>query len=156
MFDRKRINDSKNSSVSNVTSFVPTLFLFRSHERIPCIRASFCGRDVRTRAREMLWRIHRKNVAKMRDLPWTNEDRIVVITRKPWGQWEGVEWETAMSGSIEKACKRWKAVKFHSSIRLRIPLPLVEGRLYADFAAFEHRTEKSFTTDREDWFGFAF
>lgn len=116
MFDRKRINDSKNSPVSNVTSFVPTLFLFRSHERIPCIRASFCERDVRTRAREMLWRIHRKNVAKMRDLPWTNEDRIVVITRKPWGQWEGVEWETAMSGSIEKACKRWKAVKFHSFV----------------------------------------
>lgn len=86
MFDRKRINDSKNSPVSNVTSFVPTLILFRSHERIPCIRASFCERDVRTRAREMLWRIHRKNVAKMRDLPWTNEDRIVVITRKPWGQ----------------------------------------------------------------------
>lgn len=33
------------------TSFVPTtLFLFRSRERIPCIRASFCDRDVRTRA----------------------------------------------------------------------------------------------------------
>lgn len=139
------------------TSFVPTtLFLFRSRERIPCIRASFCDRDVRTRAtstrereRERCsWRIRCKNVAKMRDVPV--EDRIVVTRSRG----RGVEWETPMSGSIEKACKRWKAVKFHSSIRLRIPLPLVEGRLYADFAALEHRKVSRQTG--EDWFGFAF
>lgn len=28
----EQANDSKNSPVSNVTRFVPTLFLFRSHE----------------------------------------------------------------------------------------------------------------------------
>lgn len=74
------------------TSFVPTtLFLFRSRERIPCIRASFCDRDVRTRAtstrereRERCsWRIRCKNVAKMRDVPV--EDRIVVTRSRGRG-----------------------------------------------------------------------